>query len=79
MDDDASRTLTQRLAEHVWKGDLEAHVRQRRAEGMPWRAIAREVWDVTKGVIDLTDQTLRKWYPDVVADPAPARRKRGAA
>lgn len=57
-------SLAQKLAETVWKGDLRAYVREARSEGRAWRTISREVWDKSKGVIDVSDQTLRKWYPD---------------
>lgn len=57
-------SLAKRLSEHVWDGDLAAYVRKGRRAGKPWRLLAREVWDLSGGLIDVTDQTLRKWYPD---------------
>jgi hypothetical protein len=67
MPDSPERSLAQKLAEHVWRGDLEQFVREARKAGRPWRDIAREVWVASKGVIDVSEQTLRNWYPDTVS------------
>ncbi|MGH2899816.1 MAG: hypothetical protein ACRDMZ_14175, partial [Solirubrobacteraceae bacterium] len=50
-------------ADALMNGKLEEFVRTRRADGVPWRLIARELY-VANTAIDVTDQTLRKWYPD---------------
>lgn len=57
-------TPTQRLAEVLLGESLEHFVRSRRAEGKPWRIIARDLWRATNGEVDVTYETLRTWFPD---------------
>lgn len=40
----------------------------RRAEGRPWRFVARDLADATDGRIDVTVQTLHNWMADARAD-----------
>ena len=63
-------TATQRLADAMLKESLEGYVRSRRAQGRPWRLIARDLWQDTDGEIDVTYETLRTWYPDESARSA---------
>ena len=49
------------------QGPLEEFVRIRRAEGRPWRLIARDLYEATDSEVDVTYETLRQWFPD---DPA---------
>lgn len=49
-------------------GPLETFVRSRRADGIAWRLIARDVYEATDKQVDLTYETLRSWFPD----PSPA-------
>lgn len=64
-------TPTHRLADLILGGPgaLEGFVRERRATGMAWRLVAREVYEATDQQIDLTYETLRTWFPD---EPAQA-------
>lgn len=55
-----------RYADHLLRrhGGVRAFVANRRDRGRSWRLIARELYVATKGEIDLTDQTLRKWFAE---------------
>lgn len=53
------------LADIKLGGELEPFVRSRRTEGRPWRLIAIDLRDATG--IDITDETLRVWFPDEAA------------
>lgn len=48
----------------VVPGGLDDFVLTRRTAGLGWRLIARELWVTTDGEVDLTHETLRRWYPD---------------
>lgn len=58
------KTPTHRLLDQLLgeKGPLEAFVASRRADGMAWRLIARELYDITH--LDVTYETLRSWFPE---------------
>lgn len=43
-------------------GGIDAFVLTRRDEGKGWRVVARELWLTTGGEVDLTHETLRRWY-----------------
>lgn len=62
-----SKTATRQLLDVLLEGQLDSLIRERREEGVPWRLIAREVYERTG--IDITAQALRSWY---VQDPAVA-------
>lgn len=55
------------LADHLLggEGQLAELVDQRRAEGVSWRRIARELEERT-GVV-VTHETIRSWFPEQVA------------
>lgn len=55
-----------RYADHLLRrsGGLNAFVAARRATGRSWRLIARELYVQTRGQVDVTDQTLRKWFTE---------------
>lgn len=55
---------TYHLANHLLRGRLEHFVRTRRSDGRSWRLIARDLYEKTTGVIDVTHETLRSWFPD---------------
>lgn len=57
-------TPSQKLATLLLGTDLEAFVRERRADGTSWRHIARAIYEATNGEVDVTHETLRVWYPD---------------
>lgn len=57
--DQLERELRPTLAEEL---TADALVEQRRAEGISWRKIATEIYDLTG--IDVTHETLRSWYPE---------------
>lgn len=63
-------THAQRLADALLgdEGPLERFVRSRRAEGVSWRMIARELYERTD--VDVVHETLRLWYPDPAKDKA---------
>jgi hypothetical protein len=56
-------TPTQRLADILLGQPLEAFVRERRPD-RSWRLIARDIYEATKGEIDVTPVTLSNWYAD---------------
>lgn len=74
----AAETPTQRLAGLILGEPLEDFVRARRAEGRPWRHIARDLWEATSGDVDVTHETLRTWYPDTPAPDTAAEAIGGA-
>lgn len=51
------------LADHL-TGDLDRFVRDRRAGGESWRSISQALLDETGGQVDITHETLRRWFPD---------------
>jgi FMN-dependent NADH-azoreductase len=57
-----TQTTTQRLADVLLDGKLSEFVSARRAKNRSWRLIARDLYEQTG--IDLTYETLRRWYPD---------------
>lgn len=57
-------TPKQRLAELLLGESLEHFVRSRRADGLPWRYVARDLFDATGGEVDVTHESLRLWFPD---------------
>lgn len=60
------RTPTYLLADHLLRseGGLETFVRTRRAKGISWRFIARDVYEATDHTIDVTFEILRRWFVD---------------
>lgn len=60
-------SATRRLADTLIEGGLDDFVRTRRDQGKSWRLVARDLFDQTDGAVDITDQTLRSWYPDMPA------------
>ena len=60
-----SKTNTQRLLDLLLDGKLDSFVLDRRAQGEPWRIIARDVHAETG--VDITPEALRSWYAQ---DPA---------
>ena len=61
----ATPTATRRLLDLLLDGKLDDFVHERRAEGQPWRIIARDVHAQTG--VDITPEALRSWYAQ---DPA---------
>lgn len=61
-------TPTQRLGDLLLGGEgaLEHFVRTRRADGMAWRRIARDLYE--QHDLDVTLESLRQWFPDVPSD-----------
>lgn len=58
------RTALHELADLKLGGDgaLKDLVLARRAEGVSWRLIARDVYDATG--VDVTHESLRSWFPE---------------
>lgn len=53
------------------KGGLEDFVQRRRADGRSWRVIARDLYLATEGQADVSNETLRGWFPEL-DETAPA-------
>ena len=64
------RTATQRLADLLLSEPVEAFVARKRAENRSWRLIARDLYTLTEGQVDVTTQTLRLWDAASKADVA---------
>lgn len=58
----ARKPLSYQLAVILLDG-VDGLVSDLRDEGRSWESIARELWAVTAGKIDVTGQTVRSWYP----------------
>ena len=64
MPDVDEPTPLYRLLDALLPGGIDAYVAAKRAEGESWRRIERAIWaDVN---VDVTYQTLRNWYPEMV-------------
>lgn len=59
-----SITPTHRLASMILQRDLGEYVAEKRADGRAWRLISRDLWQDTDGLVDVTYETLRTWFPD---------------
>lgn len=55
-------TATQQLASLLLKRDVNDFIAEKRAEGRPWRFVARDLYDATDGQVDVTYETLRTWH-----------------
>ena len=55
-------TSKQPIAEHLFDGDLEAFVRERRQAGDTWRDIELAVKGKLPPIITISYETLRTWY-----------------
>ena len=69
--DTTPRTANQRLADVILGRSVDDFVTERREGGKSWRLIARDLYSVTDGQVDVTAETLRSWYPDA-AEQVPA-------
>lgn len=56
---------SRRLADVLLDGGLDEFVIERRRAGRSWRLIARDLLEATN--VDVTYETLRSWYPEVVS------------
>jgi len=56
-----------RLADTLLEEGLTAFVESRRADGMSWRLIARDLREQTDCSVDVTEQTLRTWFAEQTA------------
>lgn len=63
-------TPTRRLADTLLadRGGLDDYVAERRKAGRAWRHISRDLLDDTG--VDVTEFTLRSWYPELVRPAA---------
>jgi hypothetical protein len=59
-----------RLADTLIEGGAAAFISDRRREGVSWRRIARDLRDATDGSVDVTEQTLRSWHPELMTTAA---------
>ena len=62
----AGVTATRRLADTLLDGNLDAYVNERWQAGRSWRRIAQDLLHDIQ--VDITDKTLRSWYPQLRAD-----------
>lgn len=60
-----TQTPTRRLADHLIDGGLESYVRAKRAAKRSWRGIALDLREDID--LDITDETLRNWFPELRA------------
>lgn len=81
LPDDPAEGLspTYQLADLLLKegGGVRRFVVSRRLNGVPWRKVARQLYEATNRRIDVTHETLRNWFPTVeglVDDVEPAER-----
>lgn len=63
----SEQTPTQRLASLLLGTDVRDFIAQKRAEGRPWRFVARDLYDATDGQVDVTYETLRQWFGEAAA------------
>lgn len=61
-------TPTQRLASLLLEQPVTDWIADKRAAGLSWRVIARDLHADTQGAVDVTAETLRGWTH--TADPA---------
>ena len=54
-------TPTQRLASLLLEQPVTDWIADKRAAGLSWRVIARELHASTQGAVDVTAETLRGW------------------
>jgi hypothetical protein len=54
-------TPHQKLAGLLLAQPVDQWIRDRRAEGMSWRAVTKLLSDKTNGQIDITHETVRAW------------------
>jgi hypothetical protein len=45
------------------QGGIKAFVLGRRAKGVAWRKIARDLYEATDKRVDVAHETLRNWFP----------------
>ena len=57
-------TPTQRLASLILGEPVVGWLEARRAEGLSWRLIARELEKRSNGQLDITHETLRLWVEE---------------
>lgn len=50
-----------RLADTLLQGQLSVFIAERRAVGMSWRLLSRDLYEVTNHQVDVTHETLRVW------------------
>lgn len=58
------------LADHLLDEPVEDWINRRRAEGIAWRWIARDLMNATDGKVDVTVQTLQNWVEAGVEEVA---------
>lgn len=57
------KTTTHILADHLLDVPLAQYVGAKRAAGESWRNIALGLRDDTDGQVNVTHETLRRWFP----------------
>lgn len=63
-------TPSRRLADHLIPGGLDAFVQDRRNEGMSNRTLTVAIYSATGGQVDISETTLRTWYPQKASTAA---------
>lgn len=59
---DTRDTPTQRLATICLGQPVREWIAARRAEGASWRSIADQMYEQTRGEIELTHEAVRQWH-----------------
>jgi hypothetical protein len=59
------------LADHLLPEGLDRFVIRARVEGRSWRWVAEELNRRTDGVVDISYETVRDWFPEDRRDPDP--------
>ncbi len=57
-------TPNQKLAGMILGKPVKDYIRERRALGRSWRLVARDLYEVTNGQIDITYQAAKNWSAD---------------
>jgi hypothetical protein len=60
-------SANQKLATHLLGEPVLTWVANRRADGQPYRLIARTLYELTEGQIDVTPEAIRQWTLETVA------------
>lgn len=60
------KTATHKYADIRLGQPLEQYVADKRKAGVSWRRISLDLRDETNGDIDVTYETLRAWFPELV-------------
>ena len=63
---ESMKSTTHRYADLVLGRPLAEYVTEKRNAGISWRRISLDIRDDTAGQVDITYETLRKWFPELI-------------